>query len=571
MAPLAYHRTWIIASLTFLFLCHFLWAQSTKSTQQPANRGEPTFKLPVDVIVVSAVVTDKEGNPVTDLTQRDFKVFEDGKQQAIQTFFLESYAPIQSGSAAQANPVSSVSEAAESNPPRPHMISMIIDDVLSTPDDHFLGVTKAIAKFVETDMRPEDQIEILSGSGRVRYPFSNDKRVLLEETGALLGSLNSYARGAARSGASKLTDLQAKNASDSATPDSTAVQETLRNLPVNPNDPSASEMDAQMVLADARQQNEENNYRSSSLFDVLRQHIRSLKHFDAAKDVVFFSAGFVADDDMVRHKLQEVVDQALQTGVVLNTVDARGLFNPYFVAPEKQFVSAQQPSSIVDDAYAKATPLSVLADETGGIFYHNNNDLYGGLQKLSIPKAVYYLTYTIAPHKPDDRYHHIKLEVLRPGLKLTYRNGYFTPKEELTFQRRIREDILEAMQTPGNLNEIPIDLGYNCDQEDDFRYNVSFLAKVDIRRLHFLNEDSRHRNLINLVVVVSDENGHYIDGLEKSIDFRLSDASYADLLSEGLTTKVTFKLTFGRYKIKSVVREGIQGRMGSLTKMIEVP
>lgn len=571
MAASARSQIRMISLILLLFPGHFLSAQSNESRQQPTNKGWPTFKLPVDVIVVSAAVTDKDGNPVTDLTQRDFKVFEDGKLQTIQTFSLESYAQLQSNSATPSKPVSRGSKATDTNPPRPHMISIIIDDVHLPPDDRFLSVTQAITKYVETAMRPEDQIEILSGSGRVRHPFSNDKQVLLEETGTLFRDLNFYGSGAARSGASKLTDLQAKNTSDSGTPDSTAVQETLRNLPVNSNDSSASRMAAHIVLGDARQQVEENNYWSSSLFDALRKHIRSLKHFDAAKDVVFFSAGFLADDDIVRDKLQEVVDEALQTGVVLNTVDARGLFNPYFVAPEKQYVSARQLSSIVDDAYAKATPLSVLADETGGIFYHNDNDLYGGLQKLSIPRAVYYLTYTIAPHKSDDRYHHIKLEVSRPGLKLTYRNGYFTPKEELTFQRRTKEDILEAMQTPGNLNEIPIDLGYNCDQEDDAHYNVSFLAKVDIHRLHFLNEDSRHRNLINLVVVALDENGHYIDGLEKSIDFRLSDASYADLLTEGLTTKVTFKLTFGRYKVKTVVREGIQGRMGSLTKMIEVP
>ena len=225
----------------------------------------------------------------------------------------------------------------------------------------------------------------------------------------------------------------------------------------------------------------------------------------------------------------------------------------------------------VDRADAKAAPLSRLADETGGIFYHYDNDLYRGLQKVSIPKAVYYLTYSTAPHKPDDRYHHIKLEVSRPGLKLTYRNGYFTPKEELTFQRRKKEDILEAIQAPGDFNEIPIALGYNCDPDDDVHYDVSFLATADIRHLHFLEEDSRHRNVINLVVAAFDENGHYIDGLEKSIDFRLSDESYENLRSEGLRMKVTFKLTFGRYRIKTVVREGVQGRMGSLTRMIEVP
>jgi hypothetical protein len=89
--------------------------------------------------------------------------------------------------------------------------------------------------------------------------------------------------------------------------------------------------------------------------------------------------------------------------------------------------------------------------------------------------------------------------------------------------------------------------------------------------VHFLDEDSRHKNLINLVIVALDENDHYVEGLEKSIYLRLSDASYHSLLNEGLAAGVGFKLTLGRYEIKAVVREGIQGKMGSLAKIVDIP
>jgi hypothetical protein len=89
--------------------------------------------------------------------------------------------------------------------------------------------------------------------------------------------------------------------------------------------------------------------------------------------------------------------------------------------------------------------------------------------------------------------------------------------------------------------------------------------------LHFLEEDSRRKDLINLVVVAFDEADHFIDGIEKSIDFKLTDASYDALLNHGLNSKVEFKLPLGRFKIKAVVREGAQGKMGSVTKAIEIP
>lgn len=95
--------------------------------------------------------------------------------------------------------------------------------------------------------------------------------------------------------------------------------------------------------------------------------------------------------------------------------------------------------------------------------------------------------------------------------------------------------------------------------------------KIGIRGLRFLDEDSRRKNLITMVVVAFDDADQYVTGVEKSVDFRLTDASYAGLLDRGITSKIEFKLPLGRYRIKAVVREASQGKMGSLTKAIEIP
>jgi hypothetical protein len=124
---------------------------------------------------------------------------------------------------------------------------------------------------------------------------------------------------------------------------------------------------------------------------------------------------------------------------------------------------------------------------------------------------------------------------------------------------------------PDNLNEIPIGLAYNYYQEDDARYSVSLSTNVGIGRIHFLDEDSRRNNLIHLVVAAFDETDHYVDGVEKSIDFKLTDSSYASLLNDGINSQATFRMPRGRYKIKAVVREGAQGTMGSITKATEIP
>jgi hypothetical protein len=133
----------------------------------------------------------------------------------------------------------------------------------------------------------------------------------------------------------------------------------------------------------------------------------------------------------------------------------------------------------LNDMLEQEGPLGQLSHETGGRFFHNDNNLYKGLNQIvRRPLHYYILTYATASQKADGSYHRIKLEVSRPGLEISYRKGYFAPKEEMTFERRKKEDIIEALQAPGNLNEIPVTLSYNCNRKDISTYGVSFLTRM---------------------------------------------------------------------------------------------
>jgi VWFA-related protein len=56
----------------------------------------PVLKSETRVVLVDAVVTDKKGEYVHGLTAKDFRVWEDNKEQTIQSFSLESAAGTQS-------------------------------------------------------------------------------------------------------------------------------------------------------------------------------------------------------------------------------------------------------------------------------------------------------------------------------------------------------------------------------------------------------------------------------------------------------------------------------------------
>jgi len=381
----------------------------------------------------------------------------------------------------------------------------------------------------------------------------------------------------------ELTDMQAQQIRNNH-PDNmslrVAVAETIicQNIQDQPNLPA--EVTAEpMVRSAAAQQFEENQHRYRSLLTSLKQYLRSLRHFEGRKSLILISDGFLSD--YVRYELQDVTDMALRSGVIFNTVDVRGLFTTNYQASDQVTVGNDQetfillsrkPQMRINDMGEQELPLRQLSSETGGMHIGNTNDLAAGMRKIIDSQSFYYiLSYATPSAKSDGRYHKIKLEVTRPGLNVTYRKGYYAPKEQISFERRKKDDIIEALRAPGNLNEIPIQLSYNYFQMDDARYQLALMTQVNIRGMKFVEEDSRHKNLISLIVVALDEHDQYIDGLEKTIDLNLTGPSYDALLNHGFTSKMDVKVPPGRYRIRAVVREGVHTKMGSVNKMIEVP
>jgi len=571
---------WLLVLVATLCLAADKAPKKDSSTLKKDDKSDTfTFKVPVDVVVVNAVVTDKQGNPVKDLTVDDFRVYEDGKLQPIHTFALESYKATQGQTSGRPTGTATTGTEDEAGSSQPRMISLVVDDLATSGPEHFVYAQEALKKVLAGDMDPGDLVSLTTSSGSVNQPFTSDRDLLL----SLAAEMHKKVQRAAtiKSDCPELTDLQAqliRNNSTDPTPLRVAVTETiicqrLENLP------DAERQAESMVRSAAAQQFEENQYRYRSLLSSIRQYVRSLRHFEGRKSLILISDGFLSD--YVRYELQDVTDMALRSGVILNTVDIRGLYTTNYQASDRVMMGndnesfallSRKPQMRIDDMRYQEDPLRQLSGETGGMHIGNTNDLAAGIRKIINSQSFYYiLSYATPNAKSDGRYHKIKLEVTRPGLNVTYRKGYYAPKEQLSFERRKKEDIIEALHAPGNLNEIPIQLSYNYFQMEDARYQLALMTRVNIRGMKFVEEDSRHRNLISLVVVALDENDTYIDGLEKTIELNLTSPSYAALMTHGFTSKMDVKVPPGRYRIRAVVREGMHTKMGSINKMIEVP
>jgi hypothetical protein len=65
--------------------------------QKPSATKPPTFAAAVDVVLIDAVVTDKQGRTVKGLTAEDFVVREDGERQALTSFEAVDLPPVPVG------------------------------------------------------------------------------------------------------------------------------------------------------------------------------------------------------------------------------------------------------------------------------------------------------------------------------------------------------------------------------------------------------------------------------------------------------------------------------------------
>lgn len=592
-------RTWLrfCAWLPAIGLTVVLWAPTpvpaASDEQEPQSDKSSsgfTFRVPVNVVLVNVTVTDKAGRPVKDLTVKDFKLFEDGKRQRIQSFEVES-SQLEAGTDAAGGgterPTPGAQVAAEEPGDRTRLISYFIDDLTARSPRYFFWVVSALQKFIAEEMGPEDQVGVFSASGRVRMPFTSDRKLLRERIEALhVGKF--YLSRPYRSRCPVMTDVQVIRIVDGhrGIDFTRAFREASRCAEVRDLDPGDIE---QHVRAEAFHQYSGAQGAIQRLVASLRHHVQTLQHFRASKSLVLFSDGFVPTRSM-RWRLDRVVGRALRSRVAVNVVDIRGLHTVGFEAANNDQVRnltgepisqedfnagltmGREFSHLYRDQTYQRRPLEKLTEETGGILFTDNNDLVSGLSQISNTQSYYYvLSYAPPDQKADGKYHKIRVEVDRPTVELSYRRGYFAPRKTLSLEDRKNEDIQLALTAPGNFDQIPLRLAYRSSPIRDDRHRLNVFTNVSIAGMAFRQEGERRRNLLHLVLMVYDRDGQRVEGSQKTIELNLGESSYRSMLQRGFTTRTDWEVPAGEYNVKAVVRESHRTRMGSLDETVTLP
>ena len=422
---------------TFLLLPFFLTVLLVSQTAPTSNSQAPvTFQSNVRVVLLDVIVTDSSGAPVTGLTEDDFRVFEDNKQQKIASFKEHNGAPITTADLPPMPPnvytnYPSV-ETADS-------INVLLMDSLNTqmPDQQY--VHQQTLKYLKT-LPAGARIAIFTLSSRLRMvqEFTSD-------SSRLLAALNDPDLSWPQH--SPLLKSQAESqANDAMVNEAKKIAVTTPiNLAHEAVDPVSSLKaliaEKDVALTEAR---------VAITLSALQQLARYLSAYPGRKNLIWVSGGFpiVLFPDSVflnpsvtprtfMSEIQKTADLCTAAQIAIYPVSAEGMMIHSVYQADASAISEQSPGIMsrnnVDQMNAESQSVSStrlvaesLAKNTGGQAFFNSNDMKDILTRVTNQGMHYYaLSYTPTNTKTDNRFRHTRVESTSPKYVLSYRRGYY--------------------------------------------------------------------------------------------------------------------------------------------------
>ena len=114
-----------------LFLL-ILGLPSISSPQQQASQEEPTFHSTTRLVVLDVVVTDQAGKPLTNLSQADFTLLEDGAPQSVASFESPKSRPDTPVSITSKSSKAEAKSAPNDSAPSPFALTILVLDELNS-------------------------------------------------------------------------------------------------------------------------------------------------------------------------------------------------------------------------------------------------------------------------------------------------------------------------------------------------------------------------------------------------------------------------------------------------------
>ena len=120
------------------------------------------------------------------------------------------------------------------------------------------------------------------------------------------------------------------------------------------------------------------------------------------------------------------------------------------------------------------------------------------------------------------------------------------------------------------MKDIPLTLRTQFFRSGDVDANLSVVAQLDIKSLHYRKDEGRNRDNLTIVSALFDLNGNYITGQQKVLTLRLKDETLEKKVDGGIKVKTSFDVKVGSYVLRVVVRDSEGQMMASENTAVEI-
>jgi VWFA-related protein len=410
---------------------------------QQAAPAQPTFRTDASFVLTDVFVT-ADGKPVTDLTQADFEVREDGVLQTVRSFEAVRHTT-QPVAVARREPTTVAESEAMAADPRRRLFVVFLD-TFHVDRAGSMVVRQALQTFLKTALGPDDMIGFMTphmSGGDVSFSTS---------TNALLAYL-----------------------------DANPVWGVADELPGTESDPIEKDLSTCFIGNDAAWAPLRSRLREQKSIDALRglvAHLDGLR--ETRKAVITVTMGWrlfreneermtdagtqgrivglqpagVGPDGVFgtpdrsrvggsskqgcdnsrlqatyadsQRLFQDLIGEANRASTSFYTLDAMGLrteTRPHTATPTQAIAEMRNRERVPYST--RLDSIRTLGESTNGMALVDSNDFTGGLRRAAADFNSYYLLgYTSTNSKADGRYRKIKVTVKRPGVQVRAREGY---------------------------------------------------------------------------------------------------------------------------------------------------
>jgi len=557
--------------------------ESKPNSAEIASHDEPTtFKVNVKLVVVRAVVRDSQGHAVGNLHQEDFQVFDKGKPQVITQFDVERPGALTAKSRQTSSENSgdtpygdTVSDAGNAPAVPERFVAYLFDDVHLQFGD--LAQVRQAAERHFATFKPTDRAAIFTTSGVTPLDFTDDRAKLHDAL------LHLQPRAVARSIGQECPDISYYQADlivnkndpqalQVALEDAATCSQALHLSSVPGSQAAASNSATMLVRSTSAEVLSAGDHESRLSLGVLSDVVRKISRMPGQRSVVLVSPGFITPQ--LEYEFSEIIDRAVRLQVVINTLDARGLYVPSTFADASRPRPSSGGKALIEDAAdsAQADLLAVLADGTGGVFFQNSNDFDEAFRRVAeAPEYSYVLAFVPQNLKPDGSFHSLKVTVKSPQkLTLQARRGYYAPRNFANPDEQAKQEIEDEMFSQEELHNLPVKLHTQFFKASEEDAKLIVLAHVDVKLLHFRKVEGRNDNVLTCVSGLFNRDGNFIQATQKVVTMHWKDETLEHKLASGITLKTSFDVKPGSYLVRLVVRDAEGQLMSAENGMVEI-